>query len=437
MASQDSAIRSKLLGLLKEYRLERTPDGLEESFIAGPQPRSSGLGITWWRSPRSVRLLRELAIMLVERADMPGLDVDTATETVEKVLREHALNGALFKSVFGGRSQTLFDAKACSPPLLADRLIVYVDRGIAKSLSNWLVIVAASRIRLTSRPQDFDGVSLVSSEDENTWRDLAKEFASLNDWSPRTGLIHDKPPRVFGDKPPSTWLVCKASGTANSALRQAREHMQVFIAVLLANEYRNQPFVATHSAATPSRYCVLFASSGTSSILARSIGSLIPPLGMEIVVGDPLLGGLSKWYGRRRNSDARVVGRITVGAQFLHHALMSQGIERFMHSYISLDALFGERHSVEQSVLKRVRALGLPLRDIGGRLNKLYDLRNEILHGGSSTVEAWSGHEPYIRHFESKPINDALAIALLALLQPRSFEHLKPGRPRWRLFCRK
>lgn len=48
---------------------------------------------------RHVRLLRELAIMLVERADMPGLNVDTATETVEKVLREHALNGALFKSL--------------------------------------------------------------------------------------------------------------------------------------------------------------------------------------------------------------------------------------------------------------------------------------------------------------------------------------------------
>jgi hypothetical protein len=94
----------------------------------------------------------------------------------------------------------------------------------------------------------------------------------------------------------------------------------------------------------------------------------------------------------------------------------SDDIEAYINYFVTLDALFGERGSVETSILAGVRALDINPAYIE-KASWLFDLRNEIVHGGSRYITEWPKYTRYTQHFRSKPMADVQSLAQLAVLQ--------------------
>lgn len=92
----------------------------------------------------------------------------------------------------------------------------------------------------------------------------------------------------------------------------------------------------------------------------------------------------------------------------------SDDIESYVNYYIALDALFGERGSVETSILNGLKELKLEKSD-EDKASWLFDLRNDLVHGGSRCVKDWSKYQRYYRHFDSRPEKDIERLAFSAL----------------------
>lgn len=74
----------------------------------------------------------------------------------------------------------------------------------------------------------------------------------------------------------------------------------------------------------------------------------------------------------------------------------------------------GKRFSVEKSIIEGVKTL----QNSNGEDEKigwLFDLRNELMHGGSRYIEEWSKYLKYRSHFSSYPSDDIEKLAFSSL----------------------
>jgi hypothetical protein len=99
----------------------------------------------------------------------------------------------------------------------------------------------------------------------------------------------------------------------------------------------------------------------------------------------------------------------------LNRAMNADDIEAYINYFVALDALFGQRGSVEASILRGVRELQLGQSYVD-KASRLYDFRNEIVHGGSRFVSECPGYERYVDHFKEDPVHDLQRLAQLAVI---------------------
>ena len=92
----------------------------------------------------------------------------------------------------------------------------------------------------------------------------------------------------------------------------------------------------------------------------------------------------------------------------------SKDIESYIQYFVALDALYGNRGSVEKSIVRGVSVL--PQNSVWNeKITWLFDLRNELVHGGSRFIEEWPDYTRYYKHFNTEPISDIEQLAFLAL----------------------
>lgn len=92
------------------------------------------------------------------------------------------------------------------------------------------------------------------------------------------------------------------------------------------------------------------------------------------------------------------------------------GTEACINYFVTLDALLGQRGSVEVSILAGLCTLGLGADQIE-KARWLFELRGEIVHGGRRYIEEWSKYGNYVRHFRTKPMRDVETLAQLSVLR--------------------
>jgi hypothetical protein len=93
-----------------------------------------------------------------------------------------------------------------------------------------------------------------------------------------------------------------------------------------------------------------------------------------------------------------------------------EGEESYLNFYIALDALYGVRGSVEASISAGIAGLHGPP-EWSEKAGRLFDLRNEIVHGGSRHIAEWPDYARYRRHFGTRPESDMKRIAFAALMR--------------------
>ena len=125
---------------------------------------------------------------------------------------------------------------------------------------------------------------------------------------------------------------------------------------------------------------------------------------------------LEEWYNSLRHLEIDLQNRVKKAAHFINNAMVADGIDAFIHYFISLDALFGKRGDVERLIIEGVKTCTSdPL--WAQKTKWLYDLRSELVHGGARYEREWKDFERYMNHFGTDPSIDVMDLALLCILK--------------------
>jgi hypothetical protein len=421
-------IFSKLIALTKEIRLKQ-PDrgswGLHQ-FLGGDgktkrMMKVSGLVLNWWFSERSGIVIDELIEMALD--EIPDLKFGNRTSlgrVITETLKDNAFNRELFREVFFGDATTLFEARANSnvdefAAALWDRLA----RALTSSISKWLVVFPALRLRSETVEIGSEGLMLVSPADDVTWSRLAAQYKINPDWDPKIGgSEHHGNLRYFIKQFPFTWITCEVAGTLDSARELAGRRIRKFIAVLFAVLYQKDRWILSRSASRVPLDSIQFPAQTSSEPITQimsHIGELLPPFGKEVELSPQGLDKIKEWYVRFESCPHEIKSRCTAASQFVNYGIVSAELERFIHFSISLDALFGVRGNVEKTIARGLLHLYSTTGDDWEyRASRLFDLRSTLVHGGSASIDEWTELEPYRKHSRSHPLRDVTDASMKA-----------------------
>jgi hypothetical protein len=418
--SAASAIHGKLLALMKEYYWREQPDALVRKFISGSDGALSfsGMGLTWWLTARGVTRLDELSRMIVSPRPQLYLDMETVKTSVEDVLQENATNPELFVGLSFMRCRTLFDSVAGAEDAFADRLWRLVETRLLDEITEWIVVVPLPRVRCPSASFSSEGLYLIQVGDDNAWREVTAGFESARRWNSRTGHADPRDESIMKPIATESWLACRVRGTESVAKGAAIEKMSTLIAVLFAFHFSGSMHVFRTAGWAAPKHGTFFPADESrtgKSYVQMHMGEVVPPLFNDIDVAPVTIERVRDWFQRLSVVAEPTKNRAVAASHFVHHAFGAEELERFIHFFIALDAMFGERGNVENTIATGVDEVFGGVGEWRARSHKLFDLRSELLHGGSSSIVAWKGYDDYSRHFKSDPTNDVGIMALTAL----------------------
>lgn len=422
MAGTDQLV-GKLIALLKLVNVSEPSDPAAKlnswSFLTG---FPTGVGFEWYLSPRYSRVAREFATMAITLDEaVSGADIDSLVAMTSTFLKDHALDRELFNgdALFFRRVPTLLDARTISnEKVFAEHLWGKLRAAITSQMVSWLIAYPARRLHTQTHDLGFDGISLLRSDDEEAWKSVCAKFPSAKLWSPLTGARLNDRFTPHGKDPVRTWILCESNGVAERAKRLAARRIRTFVAILFAELHGSTKGLLMKSMARDQSMVTQFPSDERITKTAEihsSIGTLLPPMVVDAHITAADFDRVRDWYTARRDASASLQQRATVASQFLHYAIAADDLERFLHFFITLDALFGVRGDVERSITSGIAAVfsGDPAWE--RRCNYLFDLRSELVHGGTSEVSLWSKLPEYYKHFDASPDDDATKAAMSSL----------------------
>lgn len=431
-----SKITKKVLDLTKQVYLQEPPDnaGFVRKFFAGKRPFSileNSFGLEWWLTRRGLDCCEDIANMAISSdPQLRGGDSESFCKIIEKFLQENANNTKIFNvnKLFFRQVSNLLEARAVENiEEFVSRLWCEIHGNLVKSITDWLILYPLHRVKSQSFVLGFDGVSLLSSSDVVRWQELSGYYSDAKSWNPLSGTWAEGIDRdSFKDfLLVPTWLVCEVSGTALGSRKLAARQMRTFLAVLFSNLENQVPHLLHKSGADKVSYSIQFPKEATQvgyGSVCASIGNLLPPLLVDINVEPETISEVQEWYVQRASSPEPVKKRATTASHFIHYAIIHDNLERFLHFFFALDALFGERHKVEQSIIDGIKQTFPMNISWEERVKKLFDLRSELVHGGASEISDWEELDSYRRYFKSQPLEDVKTAAMTAL---RSYIKLK------------
>ena len=167
-------------------------------------------------------------------------------------------------------------------------------------------------------------------------------------------------------------------------------------------------------------------SDAAGTISRNDCEALVPFYGDNVPMGSDEALVTENWYSTCARCNPDDQRRLEKGAHFLNRAMNSHDIESYLNYFVTLDALFGKRGAVETSIVAGVKSLGIDSK-FSEKTPWLFDLRNEIVHGGSRYVAEWPKYARYSQHFRTKPLEDIRALAQFAVLYaPRVLAQPRP-----------
>lgn len=428
MTKKEEAILGKVVALTKAIYFKepselatghqfRPGDGITRGIF-----RTSGLYIEWWLTNKSKRLIEDIVRLATEvNPKLLFGSRKSLTEAIVETLKDSAFNRNLFRPdemILGGRVDTLFQARSIkNVQEFAKLLWKTINNNLSASISQWLVIVPLRRLICDSFELGYDGISLISPNDATRWADLSTRYSIEPDWN-HSNL---------------TWLACEVYGTNQSARELAARKMRTFIGVMFSNLYQRDKSILIYTNAHPNSDSIQFPSLSSSESFTNYmayIGPLFPSWGNDVKLSSTDINDIKRWYSDLQALPMEFQKRCTAAAHFLNYGIVSAELERFIHFFISLDALFGVRHNVERTITRALLDLHQTEPFWEYRSKRLFDLRSSLVHGGCTSIEEWDGFEGYRQHTNSEPSKDVTNAAMKALrLSPQLLYLMSPPQP--------
>ncbi|KRD31401.1 hypothetical protein ASE35_15470 [Lysobacter sp. Root916] len=418
------ALRAGWLSLLREIRLGSQPEGgRKTSFIAVDlHPFAPSLTVTWWRTPRAERSVKLLAASYLERAERGHHELMHVVELIQRTLQERCLDPGVFEGVLTAPAGSLFDRLAVAEADAVDTLHAAMEAQLLGDSGRWVAIHPLYRIVGASVDLGFANLRIVRPDDESYWRSLNGGRVLAN-WSPLTGHLTGSA-IGFREGLFHAWLVGEYQGSKEGVRQRYKRDAQQAMAAVYAfwSEDRRRHRVAQ----VAQEHCLLLQDGPLRSGYELSgLGRVYPCYGDENEVA-LLAPRLRAWNLARAALSADAAQRLGNALCFVNLAMGSDDIAYYLHYFIALDALFGVRGRVEDSIVEGVRRVSA-LPAAADRAAWLFELRNELVHGGSRNVHEWPRYPDYLRHFDTEPERDIEAIVLDCLR--RYPDAYAPGAP--------
>jgi hypothetical protein len=256
------------------------------------------------------------------------------------------------------------------------------------------------------------------------WEEFIKEGYEFDDWSPQSPRLKSSA-SGFPHRPEFEYvLVSEEHGTQKGARFASSVKFRTLISILftVASTRSRYPF---HKAmAQPFTSCIQFPhTSAPDRLITRSdCGALSPYYASDISLDQESIDELRGWYLQRAACPKDFQQRLDKATYFVNRGMNAEDIEAYVNYFVALDALFGERGAVESSIISGIQSLALGPQ-LEERVPWLFDLRNELVHGGSRYITEWPKYRRYLKHFETKPLFDVGRLARTAILMaPKKFE---------------
>jgi hypothetical protein len=381
------------------------------------------IGLAWWYGDDTHESLEAVAALVgKESLDFRDCDPESLTEVALKTLQEICIDGTIFDgdAVVFGRRKTLFDCRRPVPvPLFAEAILNAIEANLRAIICKRCTVYAVPRFQIASFFVPEDSIHAIAKTDQRAWRTLLDAGYQFDGWSPEHPRVGREQDRTFS--PPGEFscvLAAEEYGTQKGARFSSVLKFRKLAAIMFAVACERVPYPYSKAIARPSEFCAQFPhESGSETFLTRSdCGPLVPFYASDIPIGASEVAAIQTWYRTAARCSVESFGRLQKASHFLNRGMNSDDIEAYINYFVTLDALFGQRGSVEASILAGVRSLTIdPI--FTQKTPWLFDLRNELVHGGSRHVAEWPRYAKYTQHFRSKPQNDVRALAQLAVLR--------------------
>jgi len=386
-----------------------------------PFPFTRGIGFSWWYSDDTFHAVDAVAALTIESSpSFRDCDLKTVCSVITSTIQEHCLDRDLFDgdAVFLRRHKTLFDCRKASPLELAKSISNAIAADLTAKIGRRCTIYAVPRFKTASFKVESESVEVISREDAVAWKELIQRGFEFNEWSPLHPYIDGRVDRTY--TPPSDFecvLVAEENGTPDGARFNSVLKFRKLAAVLHAVVSRASERSIHKAMALSLEFLVQFPHCSTPerNFIRNDCPPVIPYFTSDIHVTRENIHSIRSWYETAKRCDKPHRDRIDKAANFLNRGLNADDIEAYINYFITLDALFGQRGSVEASILQGVKALHLD-GSFAEKAQWLFDLRNEIVHGGSRHLSEWPMYTRYTQHFRSKPMYDVRVLAEHAVL---------------------
>jgi Apea-like HEPN len=369
----------------------------------------------------SFKALDDIAFMLIEsRCEFADCSLESVKEVIKRTIEEVCVDKRIFDSdsVVFRKYKNLFDCKSADSTVneFTSIIIEEISMNLKNSFFDWCTAYVAPRISGASFILEKERLYAINKNDVATWNDVVCKRYLTNGWFPITAeCIGNERTFLSGLNYNYVFLSGSHGTQSDSRFASCLKLMRLF-SVMFSVISKKSSFRLMKVLAQPYSHCLPFPELAARRGIGMSgIGALVPYYGVDHVLNSDEINGIKNWFELVEKLDKERSDRIGKCAHFINRAMNSEDIESYVNYFVALDALFGIRGSVEKTIVDGVKSLQLGER-YDEKISWLFDLRNELVHGGSRYIKEWKKYYRYYIHFDSEPDVDMGKIAFSALL---------------------
>jgi len=415
--------KSQLIALSKNIFLQEfdgeTKYHASFSFKNHTEFNCGGAFITWWINDRAFELINCLSKMLLDKYhDFSNFDLKSINEIIKKLYMDVCSDKNLFniEDVFFARKNTLFECINADVGIdavmtkITEKLFSMIRSDVSENLNLYTI----PKIKGESFYIESAGIHIVDKNDKGYWNKLSSKIKTLKYYNPEKGSFYDDNKRLLPEvKYDFNYLIgIEESGLSDSSSEYSYLKLKNLISVILCfgvNFQHNMfnPFKDTRGWCMRMPIDMQKNVSVTSSI----VDNVIPVNIYSIEVKASRIAKIQLWYESFSKLDMLKRKRIEICGHFINNAMRMTNTEAYIYYFTSLDALFGEKFKVGESITLGVEKLPNSAKWTE-KIKYLYDLRNEFIHGGARILLEWKDYLKYKNKFDSDPTDDILDLAL-------------------------
>lgn len=380
------------------------------SFVIDPvgmfrgKPRPSGLVIHLAIEKKSYRLISILAKCIESFEDSFGSDI--SSENIELIIdfvNKSAGDQSLTNIEEAAKSNknSLFDIRSIeNVDEYGKKLFEKLNDTFKTASIKSVCLFPAVGLNLPSVALPEIGITIIHKNDLHLWNSfMAFNKINGNGWSFEYGKSLSDKESIFKEHDFSCWIARCEEGHSRSIVQKFKFAASLLITCAIVCKEAKRRFLYHRIIGQTNRYGVIIHKDG--GVILRDFGEIVPPLSrIECQAGD--IYEMRQWLQNWANLEPQKRERLSKASHYFIKGIAENATDEFVWGFVALDALFGVKMKSEATIVKGVISL-IKEEDIRTKIEELYDLRCDILHGGIRTLEEWSKNSSYYKKFQEWP----------------------------------